>query len=73
MNTWLSDRTGDSGGRLMTSVNLRYDDLDWAIAELTRMRARGSRTFLFPSEPTGEIPPNHPATTASGQPSPISA
>jgi len=60
VNTWLSDRTGDSGGRLMTSVNLRYEDLDWAIAELTRMRARGSRTFLFPSEPTGEIPPNHP-------------
>lgn len=60
VNTWLSDRTLDSGGRLMTAVNLRYEDLDWAIAELTRMRERGSRTFLLPSEPTGDIPPNHP-------------
>lgn len=24
------------------------------------MRERGSRTFLLPSEPTGDIPPNHP-------------
>jgi predicted TIM-barrel fold metal-dependent hydrolase len=60
INTWLSDRTGESGGRLMTAVNLRYEDLDWAVAELTRMRERGSRTFLFPSEPTGDTPPNHP-------------
>jgi len=61
LNTWLSDRTMPTAGRLMTAVNLRYEDLDWAIAELTRMRERGSRTFLFPSEPTGEVPPNHPA------------
>jgi len=60
VNTWLSDRTGETGGRLMTTVNLRYEDLDWAIAELTRMRERGSRTFLFPAEPTGDTPPNHP-------------
>jgi predicted TIM-barrel fold metal-dependent hydrolase len=25
------------------------------------MRERGSRTFLFGSEPTGDIPPNHPS------------
>lgn len=60
VNTWLSERTLDSGGRLMTAVNLRYEDLDWAIAELTRMRERGSRAFLLPSEPCGDIPPNHP-------------
>lgn len=59
-NTWLSERTGETGGRLMTAANLRYEDLDWAIAELTRMRERGSRTFLFPAEPTGDTPPNHP-------------
>ena len=44
----------------MAAVNLRYEDLDWTIAELTRMRARGSRTFLLPSEPVGDIPPSHP-------------
>ena len=60
VNTWLSDRTAETDGRLMTSVNLRFEDLDWAIGELTRMRERGSRTFLFPGEPTGDTPPNHP-------------
>lgn len=60
VNTWLSDRTAATGGRLMTAVNLRFDDIDWAIGELVRMRGRGSRTFLFPSEPTGDVPPNHP-------------
>jgi predicted TIM-barrel fold metal-dependent hydrolase len=44
----------------MTAVNVRFEDLDQAISELTRMRDRGSRTFLLPSEPTGDIPPNHP-------------
>ncbi len=61
VNTWLSDRTGESGGRLMTAVNIRLEDREWAIRELTRMRGRGSRTFLMPSEPVGDVPPNHPA------------
>lgn len=60
VNTWMSERARDAGGRLVTAVNLRFEDLDWAIAELTRMRARGSRTFLMPSEPTGDTPPSHP-------------
>src|SRR5581483_4046801 len=57
---WMSERTGASGGRLMPATNVRFEDLDWVIAELTRMRGRGARTFLLPSEPTGEVPPNHP-------------
>lgn len=61
VNTWMSDRTGDTDGRLMTAVNLRFEDLEWAIGELGRLRERGSRTFLLSSEPTGEVPPNHPA------------
>jgi uncharacterized protein len=59
-NTWLSDRASDAGGRLMVAVNLRFDDLDWVIREITRMRERGSRTLLINAEPTGDIPPNHP-------------
>ena len=51
---------GDAGGRLLPAVNLRFEDLDWAIGELTRMRSRGARTFLMPSEPCGDTPPNHP-------------
>jgi predicted TIM-barrel fold metal-dependent hydrolase len=60
VNTWMTDRLDDAGSRLMAAVNLRFEDLDWVIAELTRMRDRGNRTFLLPSEPTGDIPPNHP-------------
>ena len=60
VNTWLSERASDSGGRLLPAANVRLEDLDWAIGELTRMRERGSRTFLMPSEPTGDTPPNHP-------------
>ncbi len=60
VNTWLSDRAADTKGRLVTAVNVRFEDLDWAIRELTRMRGRGSRVFLMPSEPTGDTPPNHP-------------
>jgi uncharacterized protein len=59
VNTWMTDRAQDAGGRLMPAAVLRYEDLDWAIGELGRMRERGSRTFLLKSEPTGDIPPNH--------------
>ena len=60
VNTWMSERLSDAGGRLKLAVNLRYEDLDWAIGELARMREMGSRTFLLPSEPTGSTPPSHP-------------
>jgi len=60
INTWMSDRASDAGGRLLPAVNLRFEDLNWAVRELARLRERGSRTFLLPSEPTGDIPPNHP-------------
>jgi predicted TIM-barrel fold metal-dependent hydrolase len=60
VNTWMADRAADSGGRIVPAVTLRYEDLDWAVAELGRMRERGSRTFLLKSEPTGDTPPNHP-------------
>ena len=59
INTWMTDRLVEAKGRLMLAANLRFEDLDWAIAELERMRGRGCRTFLFPSEPTGDVPPNH--------------
>jgi uncharacterized protein len=60
VNTWMSDRLSDAGGRLLLAATVRFEDLDRTIRELTRMRARGSRTFLLPSEPQGDIPPNHP-------------
>jgi predicted TIM-barrel fold metal-dependent hydrolase len=60
VNTWMSERLSDASDRLMLAATVRYEDLDWTIRELTRMRERGSRTFLLPSEPTGDVPPNHP-------------
>jgi predicted TIM-barrel fold metal-dependent hydrolase len=61
LNTWMSERLSDAGGRLMLAATVRLEDLDRASAELRRMRAAGSRTFLMPSEPVGTVPPNHPS------------
>jgi predicted TIM-barrel fold metal-dependent hydrolase len=60
VNSWMSDRLEHAYGRLKLAATVRFDDLERAIAELVRMRERGSRTFLLPSEPAGNIPPNHP-------------
>jgi uncharacterized protein len=60
INSWMADRTEVTGGRLAPVTSLRFEDLDWVIEELTRMRARGSRSFLISTEPVGDIPPNHP-------------
>lgn len=60
VNTHLSDRLADAGGRVLPATCLRFDDLDWAVRELTRMRERGSRTFLVSAEPAGGIPPSTP-------------
>ena len=53
---WLSTRD-----RLLPVTCLRFDDIDWAVGELKRMRERGSRAFLISSEPAGGIPPSSPA------------
>jgi predicted TIM-barrel fold metal-dependent hydrolase len=60
VNTWMAGAVGDHGDRLLPVACLRYDDLDWAVAELKRARARGSRSFLVSSEPAGGIPPSSP-------------
>jgi uncharacterized protein len=60
VNTWMTDAVGEHRDRLLPVACLRYDDIDWAVAELHRMRARGSRTFLISSEPAGGIPPSSP-------------
>jgi uncharacterized protein len=60
INTWMTDHAADHVARLHPVTSLRFDDLDWVVAELTRMRARGSRAFLVSSEPADGIPPNHP-------------
>ena len=58
-NTWLADQVDGNADRLMPATSLDLTDIDWAIAELTRMRARGSRTFLLAPIPAPGIPPMH--------------
>jgi predicted TIM-barrel fold metal-dependent hydrolase len=60
VNTWMTDAASDHIQRLRPVTSLRFDDLDWVVAELTRMRERGSRAFLVSAEPAGGIPPMHP-------------
>jgi predicted TIM-barrel fold metal-dependent hydrolase len=60
VNRWMADAVGGHGDRLLPVACLRYDDIDWAVAELRRTRERGSRAFLISSEPAGGIPPSSP-------------
>ena len=60
VNTWMTDAVGEHRDRLLPVACLRFDDIDWAVAELRRVRARGSRAFLISSEPAAGIPPSSP-------------
>ena len=59
-NTWLADTCEPSEGRLLPVTTLDCSDLSESVAELTRMRARGSRIFLIPGHPIDGVPPSHP-------------
>jgi predicted TIM-barrel fold metal-dependent hydrolase len=59
-NTWLADTCATSNGRLLPVTALDFSDLDWVVAELQRMRKRGSRIFLIPGYPVNGVPPIHP-------------
>ena len=61
LNTWMADAAGEHADRLLPVTSLRFDDLDWAVAEMTRMRARGSRMFIISAEPVNGVPPTSPA------------
>jgi predicted TIM-barrel fold metal-dependent hydrolase len=59
-NSWLADTCAAGRGRLLPVTALDYEDLDWAVAELGRMRRLGSRIVLIPAYPVNGIPPIHP-------------
>jgi predicted TIM-barrel fold metal-dependent hydrolase len=61
LNTWMADAAGEDIDRLLPVTSLRFDDLDWVVEELTRMRARGSRSFIISAEPVNGVPPTAPA------------
>src|ERR1700744_410610 len=60
-NRWLADTCAPSDGRLLPVTALDYSDIGWAVGELTRMRARGSRIFLIPAYPVDGVPAVHPS------------
>ena len=60
-NQWLAETCAPSNGRLLPVTALDYTDIGWAVAELTRMRAHGSRIFLIPAYPVDGVPPIHPS------------
>jgi predicted TIM-barrel fold metal-dependent hydrolase len=60
-NRWLADTCDETQGRLLPVTALEYADLDFVVAELEAMRARGSRIFLIPAYPVGGVPPAHPS------------
>jgi predicted TIM-barrel fold metal-dependent hydrolase len=60
-NDWLAETCAAAPGRLLPVTALEYADLDFAVAELERMRALGSRSFLIPAHPVNGVPPAHPS------------
>jgi predicted TIM-barrel fold metal-dependent hydrolase len=60
-NTWLADVCAESNGRLLPVSAIDFTDLDLAVAELTRMRGRGSRIFMIPARPVNGASPAHPS------------
>jgi hypothetical protein len=52
-NDYMADRLSDGSGRMIQVSLIDWDDLDDAVLELQRMRARGSRAFWLRSEPSG--------------------
>lgn len=63
-NTWLAETCAAANGRLLPVCALEYSSLDWAIAELVRMRKLGARIFLIPAYPVNGVPPIHPSWDA---------
>jgi predicted TIM-barrel fold metal-dependent hydrolase len=60
-NTWLAETCASSHGRLLPVSAIDYTELEHAVAELERMRAKGSRIFLVPAYPVNGVPPAHPS------------
>jgi predicted TIM-barrel fold metal-dependent hydrolase len=58
-NTWLADRVDGHQDRLLPLTSIDATNIEWSIAELARMRARGSRSFLIDTLPAPGYPPMH--------------
>jgi len=59
-NDYLADRLEGFTDRLSPVTIVDFSDLDGAVVELTRMRARGSRAFYVVAQPFHGMSPAHP-------------
>jgi len=59
-NDYLADHVDGHTDRVSPTTLLDFDDLDWSIGELARMRARGSRAYFVPATPFEGRSPAHP-------------
>jgi predicted TIM-barrel fold metal-dependent hydrolase len=60
-NDFIADRLDGHADRLLQVAVLKdASDMDWAVAELTRMRARGCRGFSVPTKPANGFAIGHP-------------
>ncbi|ADP82183.1 amidohydrolase family protein [Pseudofrankia inefficax] len=59
-NDFLAERLQDGGDRLYPVSLVDFRDLDGAVRELRRMRARGSRAFWIRADAPGGVSPAHP-------------
>jgi predicted TIM-barrel fold metal-dependent hydrolase len=60
-NDYLADNFEPYTSRVSPVTILDFDDLDWSIAEMERMRARGSRAYFVWAMPFEGRSPAHPA------------
>ena len=59
-NDYLADHLEGRTHRLSPVTLLELSDLEWSVAELTRMRGRGSRCFYVVAQPFHGMSPAHP-------------
>jgi len=59
-NTWAAEQVEGHQDRQIPVCYVTLDDLDWAIAEISRMRELGSRAVLIPAQPVRGMALSHP-------------
>ncbi len=52
-NRWAIDAVDGHVDRLIPVTQIDLHDIDWSLAEMTRMREAGSRAFVIPEAPVG--------------------
>ena len=52
-NTWASNTVRNHADRLIPVTQIDLKDVGWSLAEMRRMRERGSRAFVIPESPVG--------------------